>query len=66
MWLIANDVIIGGAVATFFCDNSEYIGHALGAVVQVRPALSRRLSEILIFRSAIYFDIAARGAALAE
>lgn len=43
MWLIANDVIIGGAVATFFCDNSEYIGRVLGLFVQVSPPRSLHL-----------------------
>lgn len=51
MWLIANDVIIGGAVATFFCENSEYIGRSLGAVVQVSPVhrfkCERLLSSLL-------------------
>lgn len=49
MWLIANDVIIGGAVSTFFCENSEYIGRSLGAVVQVSLLLSSILKRFLRF-----------------
>ena len=36
LWLIANDVIVGTAFTSFFCENSEYIGHHLGEFFQVR------------------------------
>lgn len=35
LWLIANDIIVGSAFTSFFCENCEYLGHALGNVIQV-------------------------------
>ncbi|KAK4704503.1 phosphatidylinositol N-acetylglucosaminyltransferase subunit Q, partial [Phenoliferia sp. Uapishka_3] len=47
LWLIANDIIVGGAFASFFCENSEYIGTALGNLLQKYSLTSLR--ELLLW-----------------
>ncbi|KAL8281022.1 hypothetical protein RQP46_006701 [Phenoliferia psychrophenolica] len=34
LWLIANDVIVGSAFASFFCENADVIGSTLGTLIQ--------------------------------
>ncbi|KAM0755312.1 Gpi1-domain-containing protein [Meredithblackwellia eburnea MCA 4105] len=47
LWLIANDVIVGTAFTSFFCENSEAIGIALGDAIEEYTLKSLR--ELLLW-----------------